>query len=365
MKKLLAIISFLILTFAAYKFFAHRQSNPSQQKPTVKIGMSLPLTGNLAQIGNAIKDVIALAKNEIPSDSKYNYEFFIEDDGYEPRRMALMNNLMISTHKVDALFTIWGTAANITAPLAEKNKIIHINCGWGGDIYGQFKYSFHHSPSTRSQAKALTTLLRDKNIKTISIVSINYALFDEIMKYVRPNFAEAGIKILSTDLVNMKTYDYRMIIAKLKETNPDIILILLDKPELGAFGKQAAEMKLNKPFTSIDVIIEAENLSLYEGSEFIMAPIGSPEFITKFKKISDNNIEVCLANFYDMVKIIYNTYEQFDDKPTPEQIVDALHQIKNYDSPVGAKLTVDQNGNIDSDLIRAKIQNGQIDGIRD
>lgn len=357
-----------IIIFSAIIIVSIYKSRPQPEhlpKPLVKIGMSLPLSGNLSHIGNGIKDAVLLAKKEIPADSKYQYEFYIEDDGYEPKRMALMANLMQSTHKVDAVFSIWGAAANITAPLAEKNKIIHINCGWGGDFYGDYKYSFHHSPSTGSQARSLTRLLQDKKVKTVSLVSINYVLLDEMMKYIRPDFEQAGIKIVSTDLVNMKTYDYRMIIAKIKEADPDMVLVLLDKAELGAFGKQALEMKLNKPFTSIDVMIQAPNLSLYEGSEFIMAPLGSPEFIEKYKKISEHDVENCLANFYDMVKIIYNIYEKFETKPTPEQVVTAIHQIKNYNSPVGAMLTVDSDGNIDSDLIRVQIKDGKIKGIRE
>ena len=368
MKKIIiALIIILGITSIIIAKNAHdtTQTTTSSNKPTVRIGTSLPLTGNLAKIGNALHESLLIAKQDIPSNSKYNYELFVEDDSYEMSKIAVNTNNLINLKNVDVIFSLYDGAAKVMSPIVEKNKVIQINCGWGGDDYYKYKYSFHHSPTSKSQAQALTGLLKEKDIKKASLISINYTVIGEVLDYLKKDLADNNIEIVSTDLINWGTKDFRTIITKMKQKDPEIIIVILGTPEVDLFAKQAKELELNKPYTSIDMILDSHNLGLYEGSEFVLAPVGSPEFISKFKQQSKYEIETCLANFYDMMKIITTLYERFDEKPTTDQIVEELHKIKDYDSAVGAKITIDQNGIMDSELIRAKVINGKIKDIRD
>ena len=56
---------------------------------------------------------------------------------------------------------------------------------------------------------------------------------------------EAGLKILTSDIIPAKTRDFTPIITKLKKENPDIIYVSSNIPFAINFMKQAKEMKLN------------------------------------------------------------------------------------------------------------------------
>lgn len=64
MKKILSLFvaSALVLTACDNKSEEHMKNG----KPVVKIGVSLPLSGNLSPIGNAIKQALIMAQKEVP-----------------------------------------------------------------------------------------------------------------------------------------------------------------------------------------------------------------------------------------------------------------------------------------------------------
>ena len=62
-------------------------------KPVIKIGVSLPLTGDSANVSEAVKASINMAWNEwYQKDTKYNYEVIFEDDALQTAKAATVAN---------------------------------------------------------------------------------------------------------------------------------------------------------------------------------------------------------------------------------------------------------------------------------
>ncbi|MEJ2718092.1 MAG: ABC transporter substrate-binding protein, partial [Deltaproteobacteria bacterium] len=57
--------------------------------------------------------------------------------------------------------------------------------------------------------------------------------------------ADAGLKVLSSDIIPAETRDFTPVITKLKSKNPDIVYVSSNIPFAINFMKQAKEMKLN------------------------------------------------------------------------------------------------------------------------
>jgi type II secretory pathway component PulF len=73
MKKYLWIAIVIIVIIVGIVVFSSKDT-PVGEKQTVKIGFSLPLSGDLAVLGERAKLAAELAKNSF-ADTKYNYEF--------------------------------------------------------------------------------------------------------------------------------------------------------------------------------------------------------------------------------------------------------------------------------------------------
>ena len=90
MKKL--ILS--LLTIAALTACGDKAENEVQEgtKPVIKIGATLPLTGDLAYAGQNMKAAMELSLKDIQKKEKlkYDYQLVFEDDGYELKK-ALQN----------------------------------------------------------------------------------------------------------------------------------------------------------------------------------------------------------------------------------------------------------------------------------
>lgn len=355
MQKLLSLIIALILILTA----CDQKNEKIAEKPVVKIGVSLPLTGNLAPIGNSIKQALMMAQKEVPQNSKYNYEIIFDDDGYELRKIANNSLRQISAEKVDAILSLFDGAAAVISPIAEKAKIPNIGCTWGADFFKDYHYSFNHWSRPETQIKAFIELLKDKKIKSFAVMMINYASSQEMIKHIEKGAETNGIKITSINVINNGTKDFRMIIQKIKQQNPDAIMLQMLDPELGLFTKQAYEANLHFPYVAIDQLQTAQHKELLEGADFVLSLDGTNEFKDRLAKQSDLPAYSCVANLYDGFKILVNIFENSDHKPTGEQIKDEIYTIKDFPSSLGVNIKVDKDGIIDSPLIKAEIKNGE------
>ena len=353
-KKLWLIVGAIAIVAAiAFVFSPRRAPVPADDKPIIKIGVSLPLSGDVAILGKSIKGALEIALAEIPANSKYKYEFVFSDDNYELKKIAINQNRHISVDKSDALISVFdGTA--VTAPIAEKHHIPHIGCTWGSKFFAQYPYSINHWSRTDTQARAFIKMLKDEEISSIAIVSVNFSSNEELVGHVADMAKQSGITVTSANFINKGTKDFRAIIEQIRRQKPAAVMFLLLDPEIGVFSKQITETKLNIPIVAIDNLHSAQYPELLNGAKFVYSSIGEDKFVAKLSK--HNLITVpCVANLYDGFKILVNIYESADHKLTGEEIKDHLYKIKDYPSALGVKISVDKDGIIDSPLIRARI----------
>lgn len=89
MKKFVVLL--LILIVAGVGIYSLKTSEiPNKaEKPTIRIGATLPLTGNMANVGISSKNSIAMTLDKWKGkNTKYNYEVVFEDDGFQARNVA-------------------------------------------------------------------------------------------------------------------------------------------------------------------------------------------------------------------------------------------------------------------------------------
>jgi len=357
-KKIWVVIGIIVAAVLLAIAFMPKRTVPTGDKPVIKIGVSLPLSGDVAILGKSVKGALEIALAEIPANSKYNYEFVFSDDNYELKKIAINQNRHISVDKVDAIISVFdGTA--VSAPIAETNQIPHIGCTWGSKFFAEYPYSINHWSRTDTQARAFIKLLKDEKIQSIAIVSVNFSSNEELVGHVADMAKQNGIKITSTNFINKGTKDFRVIIEQIRTQNPAAIMFLLLDPELGIFPKQIKEAKLNIPIVAIDNLHSAQYPELLDGAKFVYSSIGNEKFIAKLAE--QNVLPIpCVANLYDGFKILVSIYESADHKLTGMEVKERLYKIKNYPSALGMNISVDSDGIIDSPLMRARITNGKV-----
>ncbi len=80
----------------------------ADSKPVVKIGASLPLSGDMAETGKNLQAAMSLAlkDEQAKGNLKYDYQLVFEDDQYDVKKAISNWNLFKSVKDIDAIFTL-------------------------------------------------------------------------------------------------------------------------------------------------------------------------------------------------------------------------------------------------------------------
>ena len=361
-KVLLGLVSVVLIVGIWFVLNNKKETKDISGKPVVKIGVSLPLTGVGADNAISVREGALMALEDWQKkDTKYDYKLVIEDDQFSQKLVSLVGNKLISLDKVNALMSIWNLSTYQYRELVRKANIPYVTCSWGHDTHDG-KLIFNNQTPHSEHARALVEVLKKYDSKNVALVG-NLSNGDlAAHEYIEKALEEAGINVVFKEVVHYGTNDYRILIQKMKQTNPDAVISQLIMSDLMSFSKQLREANINIPQTGIDVFDMVEDKALFEGTYFVRSSTGTEEYKERLGKRIKFLSSDCLASGYDNVDLLIYAFENAkaeDGKiPTTEEVVKVLHTIQNWKGAIG-NISVQADGRIFSKASVAKIENGK------
>ncbi len=360
-KILVGIVVIVLVVLVGIRLSQDPAATPVSAKPVIKIGVSAPLTGNVAFLGEGIRNAMTLAKEQLPKDTKYQYEFVIEDDGFEAKRQISAVNKLIDVDHVDAFFTVGSGAGNIAAPIAEPKQTIHFGIASDPTI-AKGEYNFIHWTPPAEEVKVLIPELQKRGLKRVAVMGANIqgitAVIDEFEKQIQGT----DIQIVNKDIFNFGEKDFRTLIAKAKATNPDVYLPIAFSPEIEIVTKQMQEAGVTQPITTVESFELSDQPQLFEGKWYVNAADMSERFRSDYKTRFGKEVSLAAGNAYDIVNLVVRAAESADtqgaDRPTKSQIKTALYPVKISDGALG-NLTVNQDGFVITKAVVRMIKDGK------
>lgn len=330
---------------------AEKKDAAADKKTVVKIGVVTQLSGNMAMVGEGIKN----AGQDLKSRNlKYDYRFIFEDDGYEARKTAMIFPKLKNLDKVDAILSTFSQTGKIISPHAEAAEIIHLSLSSDKEV-AKGKYNFLDLTMPQYTSGRMLQFYKDKGIrKIVSIVPNNAGalpLEKAFMEQLKP---EDGIQVAAYSVAPQEK-DFKMLLAKTKEEKADAYLTLLYGASFVPFFKQYHEAGETAFITSIETFAVLPDFSIAEGAYFTDAAAANDDFSKRYQENFSKTSSYGVGNMYDMVML---TAEAFENAETKEQAVNELLKIKTYDGVVG-KLTQDENGIFNSAAVLKKIIDGR------
>ena len=362
MSKIKTITLGLVFILAIFGMYSYSQNGTQSEKQTIKIGISGPLTGSLAFMGEGMRNGAELAikqfKDKNPN-SKLDYQIVYEDDGFDPKRTVSAVTKLISINKVDALITVASAAGNIAQPITEKNQVVHFGIASDPHI-AVGEYNFLHWTPPFEEAKVFIEELQKRKIKKVAIFGANIQGITAVMDEVQKQAKGTDIQIVSSEVFNFGTTDFRTIIAKAKATNPEIYVPIAFSPELEILAKQLKDAKINAPMTSLEAFELTEKPDLFEGDWYVNAADSSDQFKTDYKNAYGKEQVMATANAYDITKMIIDSSEsagKYKKNITSSDIKDALYTI-DIQGALG-HLTINKDGFVLTKAVVKMIKNGK------
>jgi len=366
MKKILKYIYFIViivLLLSAIGGMMHHHDHEHSghhheghgDKPVVKIGVSLPLTGAVADFGQPVKEAILMAEEEWQAkNTKYDYHIIIEDDQIKPRLISMVGNKFMNVDRVNAIMSMWGTSGGIFTSMnnVSKHPIPHLANAWG-DRAKQGEYNFNNETSNLNFAKTMISKLKEENVKNIGFIVQNFPQTLEMKSVMITEMKKAGINIVFDETVNIGEKDYRTLLTKIKDKKVDMIYTQLVYDDLDIFSKQRVETGTNNiPLTGIDMFATAISPKFYEEYWDVLTDVTNLEFD---QRILDRNPELkpnpYSMRLYDNLNILITSFENAEAEegkaPTSEAVLKELQSLKTWDG-VSGHLTFEPDGQINS-----------------
>lgn len=356
-KKVWIIIVLLVLAVFVV-FLATRKSSKSN---VIRIGVSLPLSGDAAVWGKSQKDGYDLALSEINSRGGINSKKLVlvygDDKGLPKDGVNLLRKFI----DVDGIRILTGVANSSVAlayiPIINEKNILFISSGASSPkLTGTSKYFFRTWPSDNAEALAMAKYAyAELKISKVAMLYINNDYGVGLTEPFSKTFKGLGGKILSSESFEQGATNFRTQLTKLQSHNPEAIYLAGNPREMGRSIKQARELGIKTKFLSISTLNDSEVFSI-TGSEAIEGTIitdasfdpqsdnpVAKKFMTDFREMFNKEPGILANTAYDALMVILHAIKKAG--VDPDSLQQYLHMMEGY-SGVSGVISFSEGGDI-------------------
>ncbi len=372
-KGIIGIVLVVLIGIAVYCYL-NKKETLMEDKTSVKIGVILPLSGDVAIYGIGLKNGMELALEKYNQENNTNkkIELIYEDSKADPKLAVSSFEKLTSIDKCNLVLGGFSSAEALSiAPIAEKNKIVLISpTASAPAITNAGDYIFRTTPSDNFDGDIMAKFAFNKlDLKKVAIIYENNDYGIGISKVFVDKFNSLGGNIAIQKSFESGTKDFKSQLLAIKEAKPDGLYIIADG-EIGIILKQKGALHLNslKVFTVglaenpkvVEIAGDVSNNVYYSYPSFQVENENNivKSFVSSFEAKYNKKPDVLGAYGFDLMNI---TLEALNNNPAnSEEIKDALYNIQNFEGVTG-ETSFDKNGDVSKSAGIKVINNGKFD----
>jgi len=343
-----------------------RVDTSADTRPVIKIGATLPLSGNFAFVGNANKKALEMQlAHETKHPLKYRYELVFENNESGTAKTATAVKKLIAIDKVRAIISNWNMYGAVVASAANPAHILNMSCSWEDEsLRGPYTYNM---VSTHEQmADLLIRELKKHGVRNVGIIADNTS--DTVIKTVVKQLDSAGIKIVLREKVTEGQIDFMNEVAKGIKANPDMYITMGTTPLAYMFVKRLYEATGKKNVTTIDGFVESpdDQRPMFEGMWYIDSNVdGNEQFAADLLREKNTIVQSCAGNSAANLQILIRAFESAplrdgNDTPTNEDVNEYIkNNTKDIETVAAGRATLIRDGIIEVQPFVKIIKNGK------
>lgn len=344
--KIIIGVIIAIIVIGGIWYVATRES---KEEEVIKIGLILPLTGDVADIGNSNKAAIELAVKEINEKGGVDgreIKLIIEDSiGCDSKTAVTAMQKLVNIDKVAAVYSVCSGVAMATHSVAEQGKVVHFGCASNPNIKDLGDYMFRIIPADDFAGKVGAKYVKDKfNANKVAVLHCDNDWCVGIKDAFIESFQGLGGEIVAEEQVSTDATDFRTELTKIKNTNPDLVYSPLYPQGAILVFKQAKEIGLDVPFFSGDAWSD-QSIPQEAGdtaeNKFFTTPAGN--YSKEFEAKVNSDIAICTVEAYDVIYILADAIEKVG--VDSEAIKNELYNLRDYKGESGM-ISLDENGDL-------------------
>ncbi|MBV8548219.1 MAG: branched-chain amino acid ABC transporter substrate-binding protein [Alphaproteobacteria bacterium] len=225
--------------------------------PPIKLGIALPLTGELASIGEDARAGVALAVEDINAKGGVlgrKVTADVADDACDPKNAVAVANRFVSEN-VDAATELCSAACMAEGPVyAEENIPFVMICstqqatsqGWGNIVRAY--------PDNNGEAKRLASLIKALSAqKKLALIYDPQEYDANLYKNISTELNATNVKPDMTINIPNGTVDFSSYITELRAKKIDVVYLGVFVKSVGLFLRQAHDAGYHPQFISSQV----------------------------------------------------------------------------------------------------------------
>ena len=336
----------IFLVLVAISVFAFMLPTQASAADTIKVGIVLPLTGAQAKFGEIEKQSFDMALEEINGGGGIKgkkLEFIMEDDTGRPEVGRSVVEKLISKDKVVMLGG--GYSSSVTygvAGVAQQNRVpFLVNTGAADKITEQgWDYIFRLNPPVSEYASGVETFLAEVVKPKDAVILHENSLFGtKGAKAFAESCEKLGIKVLMTEGYEHGGIDFKPVLVKVKQLNPDLVYMISYIMDASLLMRQARELKLTpKLFVggAAGFTLPEFDQNAGKAANFVVSatlwhqvlPLpGAMDYFNRFKAKYNKDTEYHGAEAYAAAYVIRDVLKRAKSF-SPEDIKQALSETK-------------------------------------
>lgn len=315
MKKLMGII--VIAAIIIGVFYVYNKSN-EKEEDSYKIGVILPMTGKLSFMGDQEKQGMLIALEDLEQQGK-KIQLIFEDGKSDPKASASAALKLIQYDNVDCIITSTTGASKAVQAITDKNQIDLIAFCMDPEIAKSSEYVTRLYEGTDEEAFPIANYIENEpGAQNIALLFNQVDAWKNSMdKIIKPAIEKGGKTLVYEEEYAIGETNLRDIVIKLRNANPDHIVLLsygFEYPILIPMLKEYGLFANTKILGGWGFIYPQVPLSEVEGV-YVSGPqymfergTLASEFITKFNEKFKGTPNFDAAMAYNVVWLIGNNY---------------------------------------------------------
>ena len=229
----------------------------SQTQEPIKIGAFFALSGPAAAIGTPTKLVATMAVDKINKEGGINgrpLQLVIGDTESDPAKAAAIAKKFIHEDKVAAIIgpTRTDSGMNVKKIVEAAGIPTFMTVGgdpviMGGDKFGSFTYVFKSPQRSSVAVKRLYAYLKEKQLTNIALLTASDSFGKDGEGWLENLATEFGLTIVGKESFGPSDTDMTAQLTKLKNANPQAIVVWTIGPAGAIVAKNLAQIGLNLP----------------------------------------------------------------------------------------------------------------------
>lgn len=309
------------------------------QRSKLKIGMVVPLSGELSEYGTATRNGFELAVSEAAPHAYDQIEILYEDSRYDGITTVSAFKDLVENKRVDLLY-VWGNApSEVIAPLAQRASVPVFAVSTDPQINDGRPWVVRYQASMADFGARLASYLNSQGDSSGAIIKTSLTYYLSMAEATERNLA-SSVKLGANEEVSPTDHDFRTLVTRMRNSKPATIGVFLMPGQISDFLKQAQQGGLSaKVFGTEDLATKAEIEkvpALLEGAVFPGNHVSDKFLESYVSKYNDDSHIAHAAYSYEFGKYLPALLAELDGKSlSNETIRSGLSRMKSVDGVLG------------------------------